>query len=145
MPRLVLAALFAALVLPASVQAKGPKHCPPGLAKKTPACVPPGQAKKAARSNDYREAHQDHDDDDGYHHDDYRVLRIGDRIIFEGQEYIVVDTSDPPIIRRDDDFYRLPPLEDDLEYVRIGNAVVKVDRKTKAIIEVFQLAEVIFG
>lgn len=26
--------------------AKGPNHCPPGLAKKSPACIPPGQVGK---------------------------------------------------------------------------------------------------
>ena len=42
LPALILAALALA---PLPAAAKGPAHCPPGLAKKTPACVPPGQAK----------------------------------------------------------------------------------------------------
>lgn len=45
-PRLtpLLLALALALAVPLPAAAKGPAHCPPGLAKKTPACVPPGLA-----------------------------------------------------------------------------------------------------
>ncbi len=52
-PILIAAAL--ALALPAApALAKGPGHCPPGLAKKNPPCVPPGLAKKGVRSHDWR-------------------------------------------------------------------------------------------
>jgi len=36
--------LAAALAAPLPAAAKGPGHCPPGLAKKPPACIPPGLA-----------------------------------------------------------------------------------------------------
>jgi hypothetical protein len=36
--------LAAALAAPLPAAAKGPAHCPPGLAKKIPACIPPGLA-----------------------------------------------------------------------------------------------------
>lgn len=48
MNHVVLAATVA-LLLPfgaSAALAKGPDHCPPGLAKKSPACVPPGLAKR---------------------------------------------------------------------------------------------------
>ncbi|WP_425090695.1 excinuclease ABC subunit A [Tropicimonas sp. S265A] len=41
-------ALFLTILAAAGspVLAKGPNHCPPGLAKKSPACIPPGQVGK---------------------------------------------------------------------------------------------------
>lgn len=44
-PIIVIAAALA-LAVPGAALAKGPDHCPPGLAKKNPPCVPPGLAKK---------------------------------------------------------------------------------------------------
>lgn len=141
MPRLILAACVAALVLPGTAYAKGPKHCPPGLAKKTPTCVPPGQAKKGkTTSYDDREVRQDDD-----RAEDYRILRIGDRVIFEGQEYTVVQTGDETVLRRDDDWYRLPRYDDGSEYVRVGDVILRVNRKTKAVFQIIELADLILN
>lgn len=41
---IALAATFAMTAISPAL-AKGPKHCPPGLAKKNPPCIPPGLAK----------------------------------------------------------------------------------------------------
>ncbi len=41
---LLLLAFLLSLAVPAA--AKGPNHCPPGLAKKSPTCIPPGQVGK---------------------------------------------------------------------------------------------------
>ena len=157
MTKLILAAMFAAFIMPGTAVAKGPKHCPPGLAKKSPACVPPGQAKKNVRSDDRdRHDYRDHDeardrDRDEWHDrygdraDEYRVLRVGDRVIFQGEEYIVVRTGDRTVLRRGDDWYHLPRADDGSEYVRIGNAILKVDQKTKAVFQIIELADLILN
>ena len=156
LPAILAAATMFAVSLDAA-HAKSSKNCPPGLAKKSPACVPPGLAKKgvtrqqfeAQRSGDTSE----HDDD--YIYDDYRrgdhmpadryvILDEGDRVIVDGQEYVVVDTDKGTVLRRGDDWYRLPRY-DDSEYVRIGDAILRVDPETKAVIELIQLADLILG
>lgn len=146
MSRLILAALIAALVLPSATFAKGPKHCPPGLAKKKPACVPPGLAMKGKATSD--DDDQDYPEDiaqDDIAEDDYYVLQTGDRVIFEGEEYTVVRTGDRTVLKRGDDWYRLPRLDDGYDYVRVGNAIVQVDRKTKAVFQIIELADLILG
>ena len=148
MSKLILAAFLTAAFAAGPAAAK-PKHCPPGLAKKTPACIPPGQAKKGdtARYDDkdrYRD--ETRRDDDRYDRADaYEILRIGDRVIFEGEEYIVVRTGDRTVLRREDDYYRLPRLDDGSEYVRVGDVILKVDRKTRALFEIIELADLILN
>lgn len=134
---LALALMTATLAIAGASWAKGPNHCPPGLAKKSPACVPPGQAKKAYRA----------DGDSRYDYDerDYRDIRIGDRVVLNGDEYVVVRAGDRIVLRRDDDLFRLPWPRDDQEYVRIGNVIVAVDRKTKAVFEIIELADLILN
>lgn len=149
---LILATALAFSFAPEPALAKG-KKCPPGLAKKSPACVPPGLAKKGVTRDDYvRE--RDYDDDD-YVYDDWRrgdrlprdryvILDEGDRVIFEGEEYIVVDTDNGTVLRRGDDWYRLPRY-DNSEYVRIGDAILRVDRETKQVIDLIRLADLILS
>ena len=144
-----LALLFAAASLalvaaPDMAAAKGPKGCPPGLAKKSPACVPPGLAAKGVERHD-RDEYRDRDGWDRYHEDDYRVLRRGDVIVLDGREYVVVDTDDGTLIRRNDSYYRLPRIGDGSEYVRVGDAIVRVDRKTRAVIQMIELADLILN
>lgn len=45
--RLLLICIAICMTVPAA-HAKGPEHCPPGLAKKSPACMPPGQVGKGS-------------------------------------------------------------------------------------------------
>ena len=132
----VLAAGIVALSLPGAADAKGPKHCPPGLAKKNPECVPPGQAKKGVTYD--RDA-------DGYRDERQSDLRIGDRVVLDGQEYVVVSTGDTVVLRRDDTLYRLPRIGDGSDYVRIGDVIVRVDPKTKAVFEIIELADLILS
>lgn len=135
----VMAAGLMLLMLPTLAEAKGPKHCPPGLAKKNPACVPPGQAKKGVSYD------RDRDEDRYEDRDRYTDLRVGDRVILEGQDYIVVSAGNTVVLRRDDTLYRLPWIGDGSEYVRVGNVIVKVDRKTKAVFEIIKLADLILS
>ena len=139
----VLAILTAALTLaaaPDAAQAKE-KGCPPGLAKKSPACVTPGLAKKGVRA--------DTDDDEeiadryDYDPDDYEVLRTGDRVTINGQEYIVVRDGDRLVLKRDNNWFDLPGSRDD--YVRVGDNLIRVDPKTKAVIEIIQLADLVLN
>jgi hypothetical protein len=150
--------------------AKDKGHCPPGLAKKSPACVPPGQAKKGARADDRYErdryqrdrTHRDADrydrddrDDDDYVYDRYRRgdriprdryvrLEEGDRVIFEGREYLVVDTDNGTVLKRDNDWYRLPRY-DDSDYVRVDDQVLRINRETQQVIDLIRLADLILG
>ena len=142
---LALPLMIAALSLPCAAMAKGSKHCPPGLAKKTPTCVPPGQAKKGVRTDDtYRDDRYEYDDD--WHGDRYDRIRVGDRVILEGEEYTVVRVGDGRVVlRRNDTLYRLPRIVDGSEYVRMGDVIVKVDPKTRAIVEWIRLTDLIFG
>lgn len=157
MTRIIALALAATLVLPAGAaiaKEKGGRHCPPGLAKKDPACVPPGQAKKGLRyDEDYAREDRYKDDDDRYEHEDdddwygdrYDRLETGDRVVMDGREYEVIRIGDRIILRREDDAYRLPRIGDGSEYVRMGDVIVRVDRKTKAAIQIIELADLILG
>jgi len=118
---------------------KGAKNCPPGLAKKTPACVPPGLAKKGVTAED-----RGYDIGDRIEDPEYIILQTGDRVIFEGQEYEVVDTTNGTILRRGNDRYRLP-RDASSDYVRIGDSLIKVDRQTKEVIDLIRLADLIIG
>ena len=122
----LLAASLLVMALPTLAEPKGPKHSPPGLAKKNPACVPPGQAKKGATYSDDR--------DDYVKEDRYSEIRVGDRVVLDGQEYVVVASGDTVVLRRNDTIYRLPRIGDGSDYVRVGNVIVKVDRKTDLIL-----------
>ena len=130
---------LAAVPVTADAAGKSGKHCPPGLAKKTPACVPPGLAQKGVTADD-----RGFDVGDRIPDTEYVVLREGDRVIFEGREYLVVDTDNGTVLRRDDDFFRLP-RESDSDYVRIGDALVKVNRETKQVIDFIRLADLILS
>ena len=99
----VLIAALASLVLAATpnhadAAGKGSK-CPPGLAKKTPACVPPGLAKKGVTAVD-----RGYDIGDRIPDTEYVILAEGDRVIFDGREYVVVDTDNGTVLRRGDDW-----------------------------------------
>ena len=132
-----LAALALSLAAPAIAQ--GGKSCPPGLAKKTPACVPPGLAKKGVTTED-RTGTSGTDVQD----DEFVVLAEGDRVMIDGREYIVVDTDNGTVLRRGNDWYRLPRTADS-DYVRIGDAIVQVDRETKQVIDWIRLTDLIFS
>jgi hypothetical protein len=132
--------------MPDPALAKGPKHCPPGLAKKSPACVPPGQAKKGVSGKNHSDAYRDDDDYEvGERIEDYTVLRVGDRVVFDGNDYIVVDTDGTTVLRRDNDYYRLPVYGDGTEYVRVGDSLIRVSPQTRTIIDFVRLADLILG
>lgn len=152
---LTTAALAALALAPDAAQA-GNKGCPPGLAKKSPACVPPGLAKKGVTRQDVdRVRRDDRYDEDDYVYGDWRrgdrlpperyvILDEGDRVIFDGQEYIVVDTDNGTVLKRGNDWYRLPRY-DDSEYVRVGDAILRVDRETKQVIQLIRLVDLILS
>ena len=152
--RTALAALFAALILiPLSAddaQAKGKKDCPPGLAKKSPACVPPGLAKKGVTAEDWQsqrggeeETASDESSDENENDDEIQILADGDRVTIDGEEYIIIESDDGPILQRGDDLFDLPGTFD--EYVRVGDSLIRVDPETKAVIELIQLADLLAG
>ena len=149
MTRFLALALAAALLAPAGAafaKDKGGKHCPPGLAKKDPACVPPGQAKKGVRYDDRADDDRyEREEDDDFYGDRYDRLETGDRIVMDGREYEVVRIGDSVILRREDDLYRLPEIGDESDYVRMGDVIVRVDPKTKAAIQIIELADLILG
>lgn len=139
--------LAATLSLTGAAMANGPKHCPPGLAKKSPACVPPGQAKKGVRYEDNRDdAFEDEQVTEDLYDDRYDRIRVGDRVVLEGEEYTVVRSEDGRVVlRRNDTLYRLPTVGDGSEYVRMGDVLVRVDPTTRAIVEWIRLTDLIFG
>lgn len=96
------------------LQIAGPKDCPPGLAKKDNGCLPPGQAKKlhgATSDTDYIG----------------RRYRIGDRF----------DNDEPYFVLRRNEYERYGvPAFDDQYYVRTEDSLLRVDRKTDAVIDV---------
>ncbi len=141
----LLAAALTFSAVPNESIAKGPKHCPPGLAKKNPSCVPPGQAKKSKTYEDQSSVSNKDDYGRGDQIEDYTVLRVGDRVIFEGQEYVVVDTNGSTVLRRGDDLYRLPVIGDGSEYVRVGDAILRVSPETRTVIDFIRLADLILG
>ena len=107
------------------------KHCPPGLAKKNPACVPPGLAKKGVTEDEFRNQPRE-------------VLETGDIVRIDGVDYIIVQTRSGPVLRRGDDFYRLP-RDVTGEFVRIGDVLVRVDPTTKAVIDLVRIADLILS
>ena len=138
-------AVVTALAIPAAPATAGPKGCPPGLAKKTPACVPPGQAKKGVTGRDWQARPERYEAGDRISRDRYERLREGDRIIFDGEEYTVVDTDNGTILKRGDDWYRLPRQKDDDDYVRVDSDIFRINRETQEIIEVMRLADLIMS
>ena len=121
------------------------KGCPPGLAKKNPPCVPPGLAKKGVTAQDWQASRDDDDDDDfdGYREDEYLVLETGDRVTIDGTEFIVVRRGDELVLKRDDDWFRLPGTRDD--YVRVGDSLIRVNPETRAVIEIMELADLLLN
>jgi hypothetical protein len=107
-------ALLALVPLSSAAQAKNdkthgnPYSCPPGLAKKSPACVPPGLAR----------AGEDDHDDDHHHHWDYRVGEVID--------------GDYVILRRPERY----GLDPNGRYFRVGDNVYRVDRDTRAVLQI---------
>ena len=75
---------------------------------------------------------------------EYVILAEGDRVSFDGREYVVVDTDNGTVLRRGDDWYRLP-RDRTSDYVRIGDALVKVNRETKQVIDFIRLADLILS
>ena len=80
---------------------------------------------------------------DRYDRNDYRVPRTVDRVTVDGVGYIVVRNGDRLVLKRDDIWYDLPGTQDD--YVRVGDSLIRVDRKTKAAIEFICLADLILN
>lgn len=162
--RILSAAAIALLALAPSAEAKGPKGCPPGLAKKSPACIPPGLAKKnsyraperydpyvhRADRDDLRREDRIRSDRYGWRRGDriprdrYVILAEGDRVIFNGREYTVVDTDRATVLRRDDDWYRLPDYYDE-DYVILDNRIVRVDPTTRRILDIIELADLLLN
>ena len=145
-PILIIAAMTAALALsPTLGVAKGAGNggCPPGLAKKNPPCVPPGLAKKGVERGDVatRDDDSDRDDDSAAR---YVRLEPGDRVDIDGVEYVVISTSDGILLRRDEGFYRLP-ARDDSNYVRIGDALIRVSAETQAVIDTIRLVDLLLN
>lgn len=146
--RLTALVLGLALALTAAPEAafaknKGKGHCPPGLAKKNPPCVPPGLAKKGVGKQYDRDHDRGDDLADRYDRDDYEELRTGDWVRINGQDYIVVRDGDRIVLKRDDTWFDLPGTRDD--YVRVGDNLIRVDRKTRAAIEIIRLADLILN
>lgn len=110
-------ALLALAPLGGAVDAKSGKvhgsnsGCPPGLAKKNPPCVPPGLAKKGGTYQNDR-----HDwERRGW---DYRVGDVIDR------DYVIL---------RRPEIYGLDPYSD---YFRVGDYVYRVNRDTRAVLQI---------
>lgn len=141
MKKLVLTASALILALgmaPVPSLASSAKGCPPGLAKKSPACVPPGQAKKGVTAEEWSRGDRVRDDE-------YDVLRDGDRIVFDGRDYIVVERDGRLVLRRENDVYRLPRLDQNRDYVRIGDQILSVSRETRQVIEVIRLVDLLLS
>lgn len=149
----ILALLALSVSLPGAAIARNAQHCPPGLVKKSPACVPPGLAKKGVTAREWQGRDDDvhADDNDRYREGDrlpedrYRVLAVGDRVIFDGEEYVVVDVDHGIILRRGDTWYHLPRPADGTDYVRAGDAILNVDRRTRAILSLIDVIDYISG
>ena len=100
--------------------------------------MPPGLAKKGVTADEWQRG--DHISDD--RHD---TLRRGDRIVYEGDEYIIVERDGMLVLRRDGDDYRLPRIDNDRDYVQIGDQILSVSRETKQVIDIIRLADLILG
>lgn len=136
---LIIAAAAACDLSGSASWAKEAKACPPGLAKKTPACVPPGLARKGVTSGDWQEDRAEDLDEQPA-----AILKSGDVVIIEGEEFIVIETTSGPVLRKGDGIFRLPTQDWD-DYVRIGDAIVRVDPETKAVIELIRLVDLILS
>ena len=132
MKRAVTAAILMSAIagMSAPALAKGPDHCPPGLAKKSPACVPPGLAKKQdSDGKAYREHEEErHREYRRYEGDDYGDYRRGDRIP-DGYEIILVPTE-YGLSKRDYDY--------DSDYYVVDGVLYEVSRETREVIDLFR-------
>lgn len=101
------AGIAAGIALAAPIAAEaGPKHCPPGLAKKAVPCVPPGHAKRQKHSHDH-------------------AWRVGDRLPRDVR-YVIID---------DYDRYGLPRPDRGTQYVRIDNDIFRIALESARILE----------
>lgn len=135
-PPLTLLAALAALAMslpgPAAAQG-GPRHCPPGLAKKNPPCVPPGQARGGDRDED---RDRDRDRDPGYaegyrdgYEDGYR-LAVGD--LLDGDYRLI---RNPPL-------FGLPDYgRDAWRYYLVRDLVVRADPETRRVLAIVGLVD----
>lgn len=142
---------------PDAALAKGPKGCPPGLQKKNPACVPPGQAAKGVTAEEWANRNSGEDapdedeeeiaDDKNDIYDDERFARLepGDKIIIDDQEYTVVANDGGILLERNGTVFRLPELDEDTAFVRVGDAIVRVDEKTRALIDIVRLTDLLIS
>lgn len=138
---LALAALLAGLAhAPAEA---GPRHCPPGLAKKNPPCIPPGQVGR-------RGGHWDDDDwDDDRHHwrgDDHdEAYREGYR---DGYRIAVGDLlgrGDYELIR-DPGLYGLRPYgRDTWRYYLVRDMIVRADPETRRVLAIIGLVDALLN
>jgi hypothetical protein len=122
------AALALSLPAPAAAQG-GPRHCPPGLARKDPPCVPPGQARGGERDRDrdrgggYSEGYRD-----GYA-DGYRVA-VGD--LLEGDYRLI---RNPPL-------FGLPAYGPEAwRYYLVRDLVVRADPETRRVLAIVGLVD----
>lgn len=111
---------IAAITAPVSpALAKGPDHCPPGLAKKSPACIPPGLAKKQQYLR--------------YDGERYRDYRRGDRIP-EGYERIHFPRD-----------YGLPEADYGTDYYIVNDVIFRASRETQEIIDLYRAVDAVLN
>lgn len=118
------------------------RGCPPGLAKKAPACVPPGLAKASNASE--KTDHLTGRDRSRLERNSYLELERGDRVAFEGREYVVVSASDGILLERADRFYRLPRPNAG-SFVRVGEQIYRIDEDTQDILDIVTLADLLLN
>jgi hypothetical protein len=127
-PIVLLAAAVLALSLPAPASAQGgPRHCPPGLARKNPPCVAPGLARSGNPDRDrhggYGEGYRD-----GYA-DGYR-LAVGD--LLDGDYRLI---RNPPL-------FGLPAYGPDAwRYYLVRDIVVRADPQTLRVFAIVGLVD----
>lgn len=148
---------------PPGLAKKSPACVPPGLAKKGVTAKDWSGRDEDDRADrdddrdnhdDYADHYHDHDHDhDADHHhvgdhvdrDRWVRLGTGDRVTLDGEEYVVVRAEDGDVLlRREDDFYRLPYPEDG-SYVRIGDELLRVNETTREIVQIIQLADLLIN
>ncbi len=137
-----LAALLAGLAY-APAEA-GPRHCPPGLAKKNPPCIPPGQVGRRGGDryddDDWDDDHRDRWDDDydeayrdGYR-DGYRIA-VGD-LLHRGEYELI----------RDPGLYGLRPYgRDDWRYYMVRDMIVRADPETRRVLAIIGLVDALLN